>query len=146
MNNNTISKVAKEFSELMPLFIVKVIRGIHINSNPPLSPQSMHVLTFLALKDSMTMGEMAETMKILLPQLTKLIDKLVKLDLIIRERSEEDRRIVKIRLSEKGFKINEEMDTYISKMAEEKLSSLSKEDLNKFYESMKTMKEIIKKI
>lgn len=65
---------------------------------------------FLALESvsdqkELTMSKLAKNLNIGLSTATGIIDRLIKRKLVIRERNPDDRRIVKVLLSKKGYKI-----------------------------------------
>jgi DNA-binding MarR family transcriptional regulator len=60
------------------------------------------VLSLLARKDSFVMGELARQMGTSSGNMTAMIDRMVRSGLVIRERSEKDRRVVEVKLSQKG--------------------------------------------
>lgn len=68
----------------------------------PISFQQFHFLMFLQRKVSCTPSEIAKQFDITMGAVTGFVDRLYKLNLITRERSEQDRRLVVIELSEEG--------------------------------------------
>ena len=67
-----------------------------------LSPHQMYFLNFLDQRKKLTPSEIADQLGITLGAVTGFMDRLYKLGLITRTRSEEDRRLVYIELSEEG--------------------------------------------
>ena len=69
-----------------------------------LSPQQYNILRILrgAKGKRMCMHEVLERMLDRAPNATRLTDKLIAKELVLRERSDEDRRVVHLRISEKG--------------------------------------------
>ena len=64
----------------------------------------MHIIEAIGLKQKTTMSVVAKKMKITAGSLTTAMNGLVNKKYVIRERSEEDRRVVNIWLTEKGEK------------------------------------------
>lgn len=68
-----------------------------------ISLHQFHALKFLEQKKSCTPSEIAKQFNITLGAVTGFVDRLYKQNLIRRERSEEDRRLVVLELSEEGM-------------------------------------------
>jgi len=60
------------------------------------------VLELLAEKGPMRMGKLAGVLELTMSAVTAIVDKMIRLKLVRRERSEQDRRIVRVILLEKG--------------------------------------------
>jgi len=60
------------------------------------------VLNFLKLNGPSIMREIAEYMRVAMSTMTGVIDRMVQKGLVLRQRPEEDRRIVKVQLTELG--------------------------------------------
>src|SRR6266566_263350 len=67
-----------------------------------LSFLQLQTLTYLKLQNNAQMGEIAEHLHIELPSATSLLNKLVALQLVMRQQDEKDRRLVRIVLTEEG--------------------------------------------
>ena len=64
----------------------------------------MHIIEAIGLNQKTTMSVVAKKMKITAGSLTTAVNALVNKKYVVRERSEEDRRVVNIWLTEKGQK------------------------------------------
>ena len=76
-----------------------------------LSITEMHVIDNIGMTNERTMSDTAKAVKVTSGTLTTAIDNLINKGYVERRRSSEDRRVVKIRLTEKGreaFKSHEE--------------------------------------
>ena len=67
-----------------------------------LSITEMHVIDNIGINRERTMSDTAKDLRITSGTLTSAIDNLIKKGYVVRERSLEDRRVVKIKLTEKG--------------------------------------------
>ena len=67
-----------------------------------LSISEMHVIDNIGVNRERTMSDTAKDLRITSGTLTTAVDNLIKKGYVIRERSLEDRRVVKIKLTEKG--------------------------------------------
>ncbi|MFQ5649555.1 MAG: MarR family winged helix-turn-helix transcriptional regulator [bacterium] len=67
-----------------------------------LSLQALMAVRVIGKKESCIMREVAASLQLAVNTATTLVDKLVAMELVVRHRSDEDRRIVKVALTEKG--------------------------------------------
>ncbi|HAQ41894.1 MAG TPA: MarR family transcriptional regulator [Clostridiales bacterium] len=68
-----------------------------------LSISEMHVIDNIGVNRERTMSDTAKDLRITSGTLTTAVDNLIKKGYVTRERSVEDRRVVKIKLTEKGI-------------------------------------------
>lgn len=71
-----------------------------------LNPQEIAALRVLAAEGPRTMSQIADALALSLSGVTGLIDKLVEKELVSRERSHEDRRVVRVEATEEGERLN----------------------------------------
>ena len=101
------------------------------------------ILDVLKEKESSTMGELAKILNLTMSAVTVIIDKMIELTLVKRERSKEDRRIVNVTLAKTGKdlmkKINEERESMTNEIFSV-LTDKEKEEylrlIRKVYESL----------
>lgn len=93
----------------------------------------MHIIEAVGLNEEGSMGkkmsEIAHTQKVTVGSLTTSMNSLVKKGYVIRERSEEDRRVVYIRLTEKGERAYHHHAQFHKKMVEAVVARLSEEEI-----------------
>lgn len=85
-------------------------------SNPAgnLSLQELKVIDFLGRHGPSIMRKIADHLMLAVSTMTGIVDKLVQKELAIRETPEEDRRIVRVELTDKGQQICQmNLDTYM---------------------------------
>jgi len=106
----------------------------------PFSFLKFATLRFISEKRNPTMKEIAQWLKITPPSATSLIDGFFKAKLIKRKFDKEDRRIVRLEITEKGKRVLKEMQKEHQKRARRFISKLSSRDqkdllriLNNFY-------------
>ena len=102
----TIDEQIRRLEELGPI----LIRGFQlIGSSTPfgseLSFSQYMILQTLLLKEAMRMNELASTLGVSKANVTGLADRMIRSRLLERLRSDEDRRVVFVRLSPKGQRI-----------------------------------------
>jgi len=118
-------------SEELRQYIDRVVHQLMLIQNDYLSSSAgelnnteLKVISFIGKKGSCIMREVAEFANVPLSTLTGIMDKLVKKRLINRERSDEDRRIVQLVLSEEGISVfNTEQQNHLN-LAKGMLSAL----------------------
>ncbi len=79
--------------------------------NTVLTPPQFGLLWCLNCAGTLTMTELADKLDLSHGAATGLVDRLEKLDLIIRQRSEDDRRVVSVVLSQSGQQLIERVNT-----------------------------------
>ncbi len=88
-----------------------------------------YILMYVGMKPSKKMSELAETFSIAKSNVTVLIDGMEKKGYLKRVRSEKDRRVVKVKLTEKGKKVFDLTVNNFVKVIEEVMKEIPKEDL-----------------
>ncbi|MGI6017455.1 MAG: MarR family winged helix-turn-helix transcriptional regulator [Marvinbryantia sp.] len=94
-----------------------------------LSNNDMHIIEAIGVEDGDNMSSVAKKRNITVGSLTTAVNHLVKKGYVDRSRGEEDRRIVMIRLTEKGRKAYWHHADYHRQMTEAVLEKLSEEEL-----------------
>lgn len=105
----------------------------------------MHIIEAIGLSGENTMSSVAKKLKITAGSLTTAVNALVRKAYVKRERSEEDRRVVYIALTEKGEKAfyhheqfhRQMTNAVIEKLDDEKIDALVKmlKDISAFFRS-----------
>lgn len=94
-----------------------------------LSNNDMHVIEAIGLGEGKNMSSIARRLKITVGSLTTAMNSLVKKQYVERSRSREDRRVVFVRLTEKGIKAYRHHERYHRQMVQEILDRLEEEEL-----------------
>ena len=92
------------------------------------TPAQMDALLVLYEPSSMPMGELASQLGLTESAATRLVDRLVKMNLVRRDRDETDRRVVRVRLSPYGRQLAELVFERREARFQRVLSRLSKAD------------------
>jgi len=106
---------------------------ILVNIKPALSMSHIYLLTYIRCKGSCKVTEMANHLGITLSAVTSLVDKLCDTGLVIRHRSEEDRRVVFMKLTEEGEKFLKYIDENRIRLFEKVFSNLSDEEIDSYF-------------
>lgn len=94
-----------------------------------ISNNDMHIIEAIGLGEGNNMSAIAKKLKITVGSLTTSMNSLVKKNYVVRERSEEDRRIVNIRLTEKGERAFHRHADYHKKMVEAVMEKLDENEI-----------------
>lgn len=96
----------EEVSKMLPLIMREFTRRQKdIFSKGLLTVPQVVILDFLTERGSCKMNELAKILDLTMSAVTSIIDKMIKLRLVKRERSSEDRRVVNIIILSKGKEI-----------------------------------------
>lgn len=99
---------------------------------PGLTGPQFYILYQLEQKGRCTVGELADSMCVKPSAITAMIDRLDKHDYVIRDRDEEDRRVVHIRLTDAGKDILTQAKQKRQETLQEHFSILTAEELESF--------------
>nr|WP_302135101.1 MarR family transcriptional regulator [uncultured Schaedlerella sp.] len=94
-----------------------------------ISNNDMHIIEAIGLGDESTMSAVARRQGVTAGSLTTSINSLVKKGYVVRSRSEQDRRIVYISLTEKGRKAYYHHENFHREMITAAVKNLSEEEL-----------------
>ena len=138
MGNETLRELRKKHSLEHATFLNllqaanELTQGVAELLKPAgLTPTQYNVLRVLrgAGEEPLTCGEMGDRLIARDPDVTRLLDRLERNGLISRERSEEDRRVVVTRITEKGRRLVDRLDEPVSQLHRDQLGHLGKEKL-----------------
>ncbi len=122
--NNVLTNL---FQEILVLEEKGIITGEFSN----ISVNDMHIIDKIGPGEGKNMSAIAKEHGVTVGSLTTSMNSLVKKEYVIRERSEQDRRVVTIRLSEKGLRAYEHHKDFHIKMTAAALASLKEEEIPK---------------
>lgn len=94
-----------------------------------LSNKDMHVIEAVGLGDGNNMSAIAKKLNITVGSLTTAMNSLVNKKYVERRRSEEDRRVVFVKLTEKGVKAYRHHEDYHRQMTQTILDKLDEDEL-----------------
>lgn len=105
-------------------------------------PQSMVISTLLKFGD-MKITELSRKINLTNSTLSGIVDRLEKQQLVVRKRSDEDRRIVYVQLTPKFEEVYQGIYKRIEENFQELLSPASAEELGKIVEGLKVLKKTL---
>ena len=122
MINNTLVNLINEIWELEE-------KAIITEEFKDLTNNDMHVIEAIGLGEGRNMSSIAKKLKITVGSLTTSMNSLVNKKYVERHRSEEDRRVVFVKLTEKGVKAYHHHEDYHNQMTQAILDKLDEKEL-----------------
>lgn len=133
----SVAAVKKTFREHMPPYTGEF----------RLPPHQFHCLNILYRNDDpLSMSELAEKLAVSNQQLTRIVDLLVGSELAERSTSPDNRRVVLVKISEKGKNLVATSDIHMKTNAAKILSDVSEEEIDEITFHIRALKEIMLKI
>lgn len=146
MQNDELLVIIKEFSNVFNEFNSKSLKFIDKQLNKSgLVRTHFRILHELVGGKEISMSDLSEILYVTKPNITVLIDKLVKLDYVERLNSSNDRRVYLIRLTDKGEKFIKGSAEELIKSSAHFLSNLDAEDLELIKQTTQAMKKLLTK-
>lgn len=101
-----------------------------------ISYNDMHIIEAIGIGEPRNMSSVARTISVTTGTLTTAINSLVRKGYVKRVRSEEDRRVVLISLTEKGYRAYDHHANFHAKMIEAIQEGMSEEELTVLVKSL----------
>jgi len=140
MQEDDIERGAEKLIFILP-DISKAFRmqppGKFFNIN--ISISELSVLHYLFFKTKPSMSEMGKDLSVDSSTLTRIVDKLVKKNLIVRKPDLEDRRVVRVAMSRKGRAIGEKFKQERKEKVKSILKQMMPEERNTFLNLLETI-------
>jgi DNA-binding MarR family transcriptional regulator len=111
--------------ELHKKIFSQVTEGIEL----PVTSTHIYMLNFIRSKGECMVTDIANYLGVTLGAVTSIVDKLIDFKLVNRERSEIDRRLVIIKLSEEGKKLLEQLDIRRKQVLSSFLEGMEQEEI-----------------
>jgi len=144
MEENKLSAVVDNIISMKPLFYKTLGKPIPQSIN--ITPGEYYAMLYLKKYESLSMTDLGKILFISKPNVTSLINKLILKDFVIRLSDELDRRIIIIKLSEKGILFVEKYNKKYMDHLRRRLMSLSDNELELFSVSLQNVKDMLSKI
>lgn len=106
-----------------------------------ITPEQFGVLFILYEEDGKYQRQLAQLLTKDRPNITRIIDILVDNKFVVREKSDENRRISRIFITQSGREIVGKILPYRRKLLEKTTEGLSKEELSVFFITLKKIRE-----
>jgi DNA-binding MarR family transcriptional regulator len=148
--DSIVDSVAEDLYVILPLLgrILRSKLGKIPSSqfDTKLSLSHMKIIQVLHEGGARRVSEVADALFIPRPQMTYLVDRLVKYSLVERSLDSADRRTVNVSLTEKGKAMVGEQGTLFRDALKSAVSDLGMEEVQQLSESLKKLKELLTKI
>ncbi|MEO0998189.1 MAG: MarR family transcriptional regulator [Pseudomonadota bacterium] len=107
-------RAMRQFSESLPMLLYGALDAVmprfrRIFKDFGITEQQWRVLRVLWEHDRIGFGRLAELTRIAAPSLVGVVDRVIAMGLVVRERSEEDRRVVYIAATAEGRRLQREV-------------------------------------
>ena len=144
---SNLSRFAEELSQILP-YLIRSSRLMQGQKSDPLTTGKITFPQYIALNvldtDKPTkMKDIAKPLRISLPAVTGLINRLVRLKMVKRSYNRADRRVIYIELSALGKKTIEDVTLARKTMIEEFFSDLSNEEREIYLTIIRKVKKLV---
>jgi DNA-binding MarR family transcriptional regulator len=147
MNDDQIistDKIIENLIYLHPLISKSLTRSIRAKTN--LNPGSLYILGMLSKYEMLSMSEIGCKLSMPKPHVTAQVDKLIAEEMVERLFDSHDRRIINIRLTEKGKEDFIAIKQEVSQDMRERIEKLDKQKLNTLSNSTQLVRDILSEI
>ena len=146
MDEEKLNRMVDDLYLFFPLFRKKLFKYKKNLMQKKIPHSFYHILKVLKKRGELPMSEIGRLVYISKSNMTSLIDKLVENGLAERLPDKNDRRVINIALTDKGKELLKDWRKYSNTEIKMNLSTLSNEDLEKFYESIENIRDILLKM
>ena len=140
ISQETFQMIRDYIEEVKELLSSDIWENIFLNC----SKNEVLILWLLYQKSEVNMTEIAEYIHVPLNTATGIINRMENNGLIVRTRSQEDKRVVLIGFSEKGMAQFQNLINELMYYAMKIMSSFTKEEMDLFYKITTKVKEILR--
>lgn len=124
----------------------KLVKDVRNGTHMDVTHHQFQIVRLLDEEGTLHVAEIAKKLEIARAQMTKLIDKLVELDLVERQPNADDRRVIDISLTKHGKSAIKADRGNMQKVIREKLSVLSAKEVKDLGDALKKIRIIFDKI
>lgn len=146
VNIDSLENVTDDFFALLAYIKDEYFRPFEQKTRSRISHVQYFAVSLLYRKGSMSMSELAHEMQVSKQQLTPLVCILMKQGLLVRKADDNDRRVVRIEITEQGRKMVKELFVEIKNDLLERLRTLPGRELDELEQMLKRIHEILKLI
>ncbi len=142
--------IAIDLLTILPLIFRRIRRkltrttltDIEVN----ITPHHFEIMRLLEEEGTLYLAEIGESLQIAKAQMTKLIDKLVDLNIVAKKTDTADRRTINIALTGQGRTVLEEHKSNVISAIRETISRLSDKELEDLSTSLRTLQDIFSRL
>ena len=107
--SKNFSQITSNLFDIMVILHKKVFNPLVLSKAINLTPAQFSVLFYLMRKDNSSVTDAAKYLKISKPNMTPILDSLITMGYITRQRDLKDRRVIRVTLSESGREFYDNM-------------------------------------
>jgi DNA-binding MarR family transcriptional regulator len=141
-----MEELVKKLMYLIPTLEKRLVKTLDTNIKFNLSPLQYRTLFLLQDLGALSMSELSDKIFVSKQQTTIIIDKLIKFELVERILNKDDRRIVNVKISERGMKAIMEYKAEIVNDLKSRLKALNDDEVKKLLRAIDDIYDITKKI
>lgn len=139
ISQETFQIIVDYIEEVKELLSSDIWENIFLNC----SKNEVLIFWLLYQKSEVNMTEIAEYIHVPLNTATGIINRMEKNELIVRTRSQEDKRVVLVRFSENGMAQFQNLINELMYYGMKVISSFTKEEIDLFYKMTSKVKEVL---
>jgi len=140
----TIDKIIENLFYMHPLVTISLTRSIRTNTN--LNLGSLYIMAVLSHREKMSMSEIGCKLKMPKPHVTAKVDKLIAENMAERLFDPNDRRVINIKLTEKGRKDLIAIKQKISQDMRERIKALDLQKIKTMLDSTQNLRDLLTEI
>lgn len=145
-DDSKLEYISESILSFIPLFHRKLLTCIGTNAHcATTSNPKYRILGMLSCDNSLPTTEIAKRLYISKPQMTALIDRLMKDGLVKRVPDKSDRRVIHITITENGREHLKDAKKQMKSVISTNLKKLSSKDIDTVYSSLKNIISVIEK-
>jgi DNA-binding MarR family transcriptional regulator len=143
MENKSLDNIVENLLYILPIMRKKLLKIDPSDVSQDIHLSSLHVGIMWSLhREMLPISEIANQFLISKPQMTLLIDQLVKAEMVERQPNKHDRRMNDITLTEKGKSVLSECKYKLKNNFKELLMELTEKEQTDLYLSLQKLREI----
>ena len=146
MNSEHLYKLSSDLYNLLLYLHDRILDPSEISKNFLMPPSHVKVIIYLKHKGASSISEVGKHLVISRPNMTPIIDNLISEGMVDRYRDENDRRIVRVEITDKAYEFLKEQEGLVKKSLSEKISTLDSESLESLSQNVSSIRDIILRI
>ena len=147
MENKEIDEILEGMFTVLPIFRKKVQRiGEDFLKDKEISRAHAQIMKILRQNGPCTMTDLGKILSVSKPNITKLVDKLIELNLVKRKSDDSDRRLTYIELTQQGHDYLEKLMESMKASLSKKMQKFTEDDRALFKETINNMKKLISRM
>ena len=139
-------QVTSYLFDLMIILHKRIFNPLTLSKAVHLTPSQFSVLFYLRRRDNSSVTDVAKYFKISKPNMTPILDSLVKKGYLERKRDEDDRRIIRLSLTPSGRVFYEDLKAANTSFVEEMFADYTAEELEQIIVHSSELLTLIKRV